>query len=282
MGLPSTIYVLDPKLQDGKKIPKFNPRSRRGQYLGQSSAHSSTIGCILNLNTGWVSPQYHVVYDNLFTTVPNAESGGLLDLQNFNADSWSRLIETGLERVIDDIEYDCRGRRLLPELHDDWLTDFEPRLRNDRRAIRRRRRQAPADTPRTRRQQHPLTLNPEGDDAVPAPILIDQPVPPPPEPNEQDSDNENEFDAADVQGDKDDNALSLPEGASEDQEQGTETPQELLPEQWQNPPMTTRSGREVRRPRQAFSDKWANYAGFYSGKKKVRIDQKQAACTPKH
>jgi hypothetical protein len=267
------VYVLDPKLQDGKKIPKFNPRSRRGQYLGQSSAHSSTIGCILNLNTGWVSPQYHVVYDDLFTTVPNAESGGLLDLQNFNADSWSRLIESGLERVIDDIEYDRRGRRLLPELHDDWLTDFERRLRHDRRAIRRRRRQAPADTPRTRRQQHPPTLNPEGDDAVPAPILIDPPVPPPPEPDLEDSDNENEFDAADAQGDEDDDTLSLPEGVSEDQEQGIETPQEpLLPEQWQAPPTTTRSGREVRRPRRAFGDEWANYAGFYSGKKKVRID----------
>ena len=47
----SPVYVLDPKLQDGKKIPKFNPRSRRGQYLGQSTAHSSTIGRILNLNT---------------------------------------------------------------------------------------------------------------------------------------------------------------------------------------------------------------------------------------
>ena len=103
------VYVLDPKLQDGKKIPKFNPCSRRGQYLGQSSAHSSTIGCILNLNIGWVSPQYHVVYDDLFTTVPNAESGGLLDLQNFNVASWNRLIESGLERHIDYVEYNRQG-----------------------------------------------------------------------------------------------------------------------------------------------------------------------------
>ena len=78
-----------------------------------------------------MSPQYHVVYDDLFTTVPNAESGGLLNLQNFNADSWNRLIETDLERVIDNSKYDRCGRRLLPELHDDWLTDFERRLRNN-------------------------------------------------------------------------------------------------------------------------------------------------------
>jgi hypothetical protein len=268
----SPVYVLDPKLQDGKKIPKFNPRSRRGQYLGQSTAHSSTIGRILNLNTGWVSPQYHVVYDDLFTTVPNAESGGLLEIQDFNATSWNRLIESGLERHIDDVEFDRQGRRFLPELHDDWLTNFERRLRNDNRATRRRRRQAPADTPRTRRQQHPPTLNPEGDEAVPAPILIIPPVPPPLNEPEQDSDNETEFDAADAQGDEDDDALSLPEGASEEQDLGIETPQEPLTEPWQPPPATTRSGREVKRPRRTHGDEWANSAGFYAGRKKVRID----------
>ena len=31
-GCPT--YVLSPKLQDGKKIPKWDARARRGQYLG--------------------------------------------------------------------------------------------------------------------------------------------------------------------------------------------------------------------------------------------------------
>eukprot|EP00980_Cylindrotheca_fusiformis_P004423 scaffold945_cov82-Cylindrotheca_fusiformis.AAC.8 len=33
-GCPT--YVLDPKLQDGKKLPKWKPRARRGMYLGGS------------------------------------------------------------------------------------------------------------------------------------------------------------------------------------------------------------------------------------------------------
>ena len=36
-GCPS--YVLDPTLQDGKKIPKWKPRSRQGQFLGISRVH---------------------------------------------------------------------------------------------------------------------------------------------------------------------------------------------------------------------------------------------------
>jgi hypothetical protein len=63
------VYVLAPELQDGKKIPKWHPRTRRGMFLGFSSAHSSTVGKILNLVTGHISPQYQLVYDELFTTV---------------------------------------------------------------------------------------------------------------------------------------------------------------------------------------------------------------------
>jgi hypothetical protein len=38
------VYVLDPALQDGKKIPKWNPCARHGVFLGFSSKHSSTVG----------------------------------------------------------------------------------------------------------------------------------------------------------------------------------------------------------------------------------------------
>ena len=53
-GAPS--YVLDPILQDGKKLPKWQPRARRGQFLGVSSRHSSQVGLIRNIRTGNVSP----------------------------------------------------------------------------------------------------------------------------------------------------------------------------------------------------------------------------------
>jgi hypothetical protein len=43
-------FVLDPALQDGKKIPKWNPRSTVGMYLGNSPAHSSTVARVLNLS----------------------------------------------------------------------------------------------------------------------------------------------------------------------------------------------------------------------------------------
>ncbi|KAL7449667.1 hypothetical protein ACHAXS_000213 [Conticribra weissflogii] len=38
------VYVLDPTLQAGKKIPKWNCWSRLGQFLGFSDEHSSLVG----------------------------------------------------------------------------------------------------------------------------------------------------------------------------------------------------------------------------------------------
>ena len=49
-------YVLDPKLQDGKKLPKLSPRTRKGKYLGKFPVHISSVGMIRNLTTGFISP----------------------------------------------------------------------------------------------------------------------------------------------------------------------------------------------------------------------------------
>ena len=67
------VYILQPRLQDGGKLPNWEPRSRRGQYMGVSPLLSSTVGLVRNLNTNRMSPQFHVVYYNLFQTVHSAE-----------------------------------------------------------------------------------------------------------------------------------------------------------------------------------------------------------------
>ncbi len=63
------LYVLKPKLQNGQKLPKWNCWSRLGQFLGYSDEHSSLVANIRHLKTGFVSSQYHVVFDDLLKTV---------------------------------------------------------------------------------------------------------------------------------------------------------------------------------------------------------------------
>jgi hypothetical protein len=46
------VYVLDSKMQQGRKLPRWQPRSRRGVNLGLSLQHSSEVPLVLNLQTG--------------------------------------------------------------------------------------------------------------------------------------------------------------------------------------------------------------------------------------
>jgi hypothetical protein len=40
-----------------------------GIYVGWSPSHAANVSLILNPRTGHISPQFHVVYNNDFTTV---------------------------------------------------------------------------------------------------------------------------------------------------------------------------------------------------------------------
>jgi hypothetical protein len=137
-GCPS--FVLDPKLQDGKKLPKWKPRSRQGQFLGFSSSHSTSVSLILNIQTGSISPQFHVVFDEKFTTVSSGHvvsdrHEAILDL----------LRQPGSrENLLDDI-WDPLEDGPAPELSDEWLNPNEisakeSRLRNHLRDHRDRHR----------------------------------------------------------------------------------------------------------------------------------------------
>jgi hypothetical protein len=67
------VYVLDPKMQAGKKLPRWEPRSGRGMFMGISSQHTNEVPQVLNLSTGSITTQYHVVFDDLFSTVASVE-----------------------------------------------------------------------------------------------------------------------------------------------------------------------------------------------------------------
>ena len=55
------VYVLEERLQNqGGHVPKWDKRSNIGIYVGISPRHSRKVALVLNLETGHVSPQFHV------------------------------------------------------------------------------------------------------------------------------------------------------------------------------------------------------------------------------
>jgi hypothetical protein len=73
------VYAINSRLASGKTIPKWNPRSRVGMYIGPSPRHARNVSLVLRLDTGLVSPQFHVQHDDFFETVrPKAGNPAIL------------------------------------------------------------------------------------------------------------------------------------------------------------------------------------------------------------
>ena len=83
----SPIYVLDKTITDGKKLPRWKPRSRRCVYMGQSPMHASTVPLVLDMETGTITPQFHVVFDDWFATVATK----IEDIPDYSSPEWQRL-----------------------------------------------------------------------------------------------------------------------------------------------------------------------------------------------
>jgi hypothetical protein len=133
-GCPT--YVLDPRLHEsGGKAPKWQPRSRRAQFVGMSPVHAETVGLVRNLTTGYITPQYHLVYDDWFETVhspADVEPPGWEDMcifQRFEvafeedvqvpllADEWLTPAEVAANQVHRRTQQLRQGRRLNQELN---------------------------------------------------------------------------------------------------------------------------------------------------------------------
>ena len=108
------VYVLEPTLQDGKKLPKWKPKSRQGKYLGISPVHASSVALILNRKTKRISAQFHILFDDFFTTVKGIEMTQSPDLDRFD---WQKFTSThGTEHFFDGTESNVN-------LRDTWESD---------------------------------------------------------------------------------------------------------------------------------------------------------------
>ena len=128
----SPLYILDPRLQNGKKIQKWEKRSTTGAFMGFSSNHSSTVNLALNKTTASITPQFHVVHDEIFTTIHNFSS----EISN---DLWENL--TIISRHNDWVpNTDDFGQEIpSPSVPIEWIDSEEMTLRRDKERLRFRR-----------------------------------------------------------------------------------------------------------------------------------------------
>lgn len=113
---------------------------------------------------GRISPQYHVVLDNLFQTVPNSDAGGIINPDSFDSLKWTELVVSNTEQYWDNEDPP-------PPLADEW-PDCDKR-QNLLKSINSRL-QARIKTP-----SQPPMMSPEGGPPVGDVPMVDEPLVPP-------------------------------------------------------------------------------------------------------
>jgi hypothetical protein len=70
-------FVLNPTPQNGKKILKWQPRSRQAIFIGFSKNRAQSVPCVYNPISRLTSPQFHVVFDDTFGSTTCAATNAL-------------------------------------------------------------------------------------------------------------------------------------------------------------------------------------------------------------
>ena len=95
------VFVLNKHIADGKKLPRWKPRSKCAIYMGASLVHASLVPLVLNPDSGAITSAFHVVFNDWFATVP------LPDDHAFPDDKWQRLFgDSEYQFMLDDDDND--------------------------------------------------------------------------------------------------------------------------------------------------------------------------------
>ena len=123
LGCPA--YVLDARAQIGQSIPKWDPKSRLGIYVGRSKNHAGNVALILNPRTLHVSPQFHVVFDDNFATIKYLQSNEVPPM-------WKDLVTNSSESSTDEF-YDAAT---MYNHSNDMLTDEDKTHSQIKKSVR--------------------------------------------------------------------------------------------------------------------------------------------------
>jgi hypothetical protein len=141
--------------------------------------------------TGHVSPQWHCVFDDLFSTV--VSPSGMID-QRFNADKWTKLLSTGHEQYAEE-KYDEDGDPIpLPPLAPEWNSLPTPSVASRSSSHVTKTRLKPPKPPPTLTETIDELLDALRESITPSSGSEGASVQPPPPAPEGEDDKDNDFD----------------------------------------------------------------------------------------
>jgi len=165
------VYVLDSTVSSGNKLPRWCPRSERSIYVGNSLKHGHAVPLVLSLETGKITPQYHVVFDDEFQTVASSDAAQV----NFDHDHWYRTFGLHPAQYVPDNVHE-QPDPVHHTIESEGATQLEARREVRDRLI------SPSPVPQResglQRESDPPPTPLPAPSAVPTPARVSPPVPP--------------------------------------------------------------------------------------------------------
>jgi hypothetical protein len=118
------VFVLSEQMQSNGKGPKWEERARIGINLGNSPLHAQSVALVLNVETGLMSPQFHVKFDDLFETVSSSTSKSCGPNAQVSS-SPTRLLQLSHQYLIHSIYHQLHKSPLIPILQQ---LSYNPRI----------------------------------------------------------------------------------------------------------------------------------------------------------
>ena len=95
------VCVLDSALADGRKLPRWTPRSSRSICMGHGLHHNHSAPMVLNPETGKITTQCHVVFDDWFQTIEATVQAKI----DFDHEDWYKTFGLTEAQCIPDDEH---------------------------------------------------------------------------------------------------------------------------------------------------------------------------------
>jgi hypothetical protein len=105
------VYILNLKVQQGQNLRRWQPCSHQGIFMGLSQHHNSEAPGDINVSTWSITTQFHVVFDDQFTTVNS------IGQEEEHSCQWEEICLKNSVQVIADGPDNY--------IHTDWLTNDE-------------------------------------------------------------------------------------------------------------------------------------------------------------
>jgi hypothetical protein len=105
------VYALDKTISNGKKLPHSTPCSCHVTHMGNLMKHASNVPLVLTLETGAITAQFHVLFNDWFAMVTSMEN----ELPDLNSDEWKHMFgESTDQHPLDDDANDTEILGLEP------------------------------------------------------------------------------------------------------------------------------------------------------------------------